>query len=147
MYTLKHRQKEISLQDKHRQSQDVASAFHTGAIQRGKVFFHNSMNFTVVFTAQNTSGTVHRGQRSIRQRKDCICRCGKSAFCFVRIMRKKNQIFHNQSGIKKKMTSIKHCHLRIIHSFSAFPLHIRPLQRTKKHLICNQGHPAFLFEF
>ncbi len=78
MYTLKHRQKEISLQDKHRQSQDVAfafhtgaiqrgkeislrdkhrqsqdvaSAFHTGAIQRGKDFFHNSMNFTVVFTA------------------------------------------------------------------------------------------------
>ena len=45
MYTLKHRQKEISLRDKHRQSQDVASAFHTGTIQRGKDFFHNSMNF------------------------------------------------------------------------------------------------------
>ena len=52
MYTLKHKQKEISLRDKHRQSQDVASAFHTGTIQRGKDFFHNRMNFTVVFTAE-----------------------------------------------------------------------------------------------
>lgn len=52
MYTLKHKQKEISLRDKHRQSQGfAASAFHTGTIQRGKDFFHNSMNFTVVFTA------------------------------------------------------------------------------------------------
>ena len=42
---------------------------------------------------------------------------------------------------------MEHSHLCIIHSFSAFPLHIRPLQRNKKHLICNHGLPAFLFEF